>query len=283
MSRIDSHQHFWRYDEQAYGWMSDRHGAIRKDFMPDDLQPLLRRNGFDGSIAVQARQTLQETEWLLELADLNPEIKGVVGWVDLRASDVDRQLERYAAHPRFVGVRHVLHDEPDDAFMSGADFRRGIAALERFRLTYDLLLYPKHLKQAAMLAKAFPNQPFVVDHLAKPAIASGGLSPWREQLAELAAYPNVYCKASGMVTEAEWGQWEEADFAPYLDVVFSCFGTDRVMIGSDWPVCTLSGTYDRTMNIVASYAERFSPEDQALILGGNCARFYGIGNEEHSI
>lgn len=275
--RLDAHQHFWQYNEQDYSWMSEQHKGIKADFMPENLKPLLQYSGFDGSVVVQARQTLQETEWLLSLAGQYPEIKGVVGWVDLCSPDIGEQLKRYAANPLLKGVRHVVHDEPDDAFVLRPDFMNGIAALEQYGLTYDLLLFPKHLPYAAQLVKSFPNQMFVLDHLAKPDIANKTYSPWNDHLAELATYPNVYCKLSGMVTEAVWGKWDEQDFVPYLDTVFGCFGTERVMIGSDWPVCTLSGTYERTMGIVMNYIEGLSVEEKSLVLGGNCARFYRIG------
>ncbi|ACT02204.1 amidohydrolase family protein [Paenibacillus sp. JDR-2] len=276
--RIDSHQHFWMYNERDYGWMSAQHEAIQADFLPEHLKPLLLQNGFDGSIAVQARQSLQETEWLLSLADRFSEIKGVVGWVDLCSPEIDRHLEQYGNHPLLKGVRHVVHDEPDDRFLLREDFRNGIAALEKYGLTYDLLLFPKHLPYAAELVEMFPNQPFVLDHIAKPDIANKGFEPWAQDLARLAAYPNVCCKLSGMVTEAKWGNWQENDFAIYLDTVFQCFGIERLMIGSDWPVCKLSGTYEQTINIVRRYLEAFTEEDRSLVLGGNCARFYGINS-----
>ncbi|MCM3626056.1 amidohydrolase family protein [Paenibacillus glycanilyticus] len=275
--RIDSHQHFWIYNERDYDWMSEQHKAIQTDFLPEHLKPLLRQIGFDGSIAVQARQSLQETEWLLSLAEQYPEVKGVVGWVDLCSPEIGQQLERYGSHPLLKGVRHVVHDEPDDRFMLREDFMNGIAALEKHGLTYDLLLFPKHLPYAVQLVERFPNQPFVLDHIAKPDIAGKGFSPWAQALTRLASHPNVYCKLSGMVTEAAWGIWKEEDFVVYLDAVTRAFGTDRVMIGSDWPVCTLSGTYEQTMNIVKHYVEALTDEQQSLVLGGNCARFYGIG------
>ncbi|EFM09971.1 amidohydrolase 2 [Paenibacillus curdlanolyticus YK9] len=274
--KIDSHLHFWSYDEHEYGWMSEQHACIKSDFLPKHLKPLLDRIGFDGSICVQARQTLQETEWLLALADQHPIIKGVVGWVDLCAPDIVDRLGAYAANPLLKGIRHIVQDEPDDAFLLREDFQRGIAALQPFGLAYDLLLFPKHLPYAVELVMKFPNQLFVLDHIAKPDIANRQFEPWRHDLAALAAHPNVYCKVSGMVTETTWAQWDEEDFTDYLDAVFACFGTGRVMIGSDWPVCTLSGSYERTMNIVLNYVKRFSLEEQALVLGGNCARFYGV-------
>jgi L-fuconolactonase len=247
---------------------------LKQDFLPHDLKPLLDSIQFDGCIAVQARQSLEETRWLLELAEQYSFIKGVVGWVDLRSDRLTEQLQRFAQHPKLAGVRHVVHDEPDDHFMLRPDFRRGIAQLLDFNLTYDLLLFPKHLKPACQLVKEFPQQAFVLDHIAKPKMAERLLSPWKEDLYELAAFPNVYCKLSGMVTETNWKQWQPVDFHPYLDVVLKAFGPDRLMIGSDWPVCTLSGDYKSVMNIVTNYL----PEE--AILGDNCARFYQIPKEE---
>jgi L-fuconolactonase len=251
--------------------------ALKQDFLPDDLKPLLDSIQFDGCVAVQARQNLEETRWLLELAEQYPFIKGVVGWVDLRSDRLSEQLRRFAQHPKLVGVRHVVHDEPDDHFMLLPEFRRGIAQLLDFNLTYDLLLFPGHLKVASQLVKEFPQQPFVLDHLAKPKIAERLLSPWKEDLHQLATFPNVFCKLSGMVTETHWNQWQPADVHPYLDVALETFGPTRLMIGSDWPVCTLSGNYESVMNIVTNY---LSNESKKAILGDNCARFYQIPAEE---
>lgn len=274
--RIDSHQHFWHYSPAEHTWMSADMAALKRDFLPEDLAPLLEATGYDGCVAVQARQSLEETRWLLELADAHPFILGVVGWVDLRSEALPEQLESLAKHPKLIGVRHVVQDEPDDQFMLRSDFRRGIASLREFSLTYDLLLFPKQLPAAASLAAEFPDQPFVLDHIAKPAIAEARLSPWREDLRELARLPNVHCKLSGMATEAKWKQWQLADFRPYLDVIVDAFGPERLMIGSDWPVCTLSGDYAATMNIVEDYARQLPVEAQAGILGENCARFYHL-------
>ena len=223
--------------------------------------PLLAKIHFDGTIAVQARQMVEETEWLLQLADWHDFIKGVVGWVDLRSPAIATQLERFSKHPKLVGVRHVVHDEPDDQFMLFPDFRRGIARLQEFHLTYDLLLFPRHLPVAVKLVGEFPDQPFVLDHIAKPAIREGQISPWKEHLQALAEFPNVFCKLSGMVTEAKWQQWRPEDFQCYLDIVVEAFGVERVMIGSDWPVCTLSGDYESTMRIVMDYTRQFPADD----------------------
>jgi L-fuconolactonase len=274
--RLDSHQHFWKYSPVDYSWISDRHAVLKRDFLPSDLQPLLGALGFDGSVTVQARQSLEETRWLLELAEQHAFIKGVVGWVDLRSEQLREQLETFAPHPKLVGVRHVVHDEPDDQFMLLPEFRRGIAQLQEYGLTYDLLLFPRHLPVAVELVREFPAQPFVLDHIAKPGIAGGLVSPWREDLQELAQFPNVFCKLSGMVTEAKWNGWRPEDFYPYLDVVFEAFGPKRLMIGSDWPVCTVAGEYQRVMHIVIDHLKKFPEQVQAEVLGENCALFYRI-------
>jgi len=277
---LDSHQHFWKYDRAQHVWMTDAMDVLRRDYLPGDLEPLLQAAGFEGTVAVQARQMVEETEWLLGLAKQYDFIKGVVGWVDLRSPKLREQLEKVTADPKLVGVRHVVHDEPDDDFMLRPAFREGIAQLAEFNLTYDLLLFPRHLPVAVKLVREFPERPFVVDHLAKPAIRDVGVSPWQEDLRRLAEFPNVCCKLSGLVTEAKWKQWQAGDFHRYLDIVIAAFGTDRVMIGSDWPVCTLSGDYASTMRIVTDYAQQFSARVRNDIFGGNCARFYHLNPTE---
>ena len=274
--RIDSHQHFWHYEAAEYPWIDDDKTLLKADYMPDDLAPLMAANGIDGTVAVQARQNLRETEFLLELADSNDFIRGVVGWVDLRADDIAAQLERLAPHPRMVGVRHIVHDEADDRFMLGGSFLDGLALLNQTKLTYDLLLYPRHLRVAIDVVKRFPQQPFVLDHISKPFIKDGILEPWASEIRELASYDNVWCKVSGMVTEAAWKTWTQDDYLPYLDVVFDCFGIDRLMFGSDWPVCTLSGSYSEVVGIVRSYIEALSDEDKDKIMGANATAFYGL-------
>jgi L-fuconolactonase len=271
--RLDAHQHFWKFDQAQYPWIQPE-WPIRRDFLPDDLAPLLGHSGIDGCIAVQARQTLEETQWLLELAKENRFLKGVVGWVDLRSDHIEEQLGVLAQNPKLVGVRHVVQDEPDDRFMLGAEFMRGIAALAQFHLTYDILITPRQLPAAIELVKSFPKQAFVLDHIAKPFIRQGALSPWREQICELAKSQNVFCKLSGMITEADWALWKPADFAPYLDVVFEAFGADRLMFGSDWPVCLLAAPYHRVFSIVEDWLVPLKPRQRHRILGENCKRFY---------
>lgn len=274
--RLDAHQHFWKYTPAAYEWITDEMAELKRDFLPQDLKPLLAASGFDGSIAVQAQQTVDEALWLLELAAHNSFIKGVVGWADLCSSKVRAQLQQLATNRHFVGVRHIVQGEPDDEFMLRPDFRRGIAQLAEFGLVYDLLLYPRHLPVATKLVKEFPRQTFVLDHIAKPSIAAAQIEPWDRQIRELAQCLNVSCKLSGMVTEARWKQWARDDFRLYLDIVFEAFGADRLMIGSDWPVCTVSADYKSTMGIVTSYIEQLSPRERDGILGENCARVYGV-------
>jgi L-fuconolactonase len=274
--RVDSHQHFWRYSATEYPWMTEPLAALRRDYLPEHLHGHLEDHGMAGSIAVQARQSLAESRELLDLAAHHPSIKGVVGWVDLRSEAVARQLEEFAPNSRFVGVRHVVQDEPDDNFMLRADFQRGIALLKQFDLAYDILIYPRQLPAAIELVTKFPEQPFVLDHIAKPMIKSHTMSPWQEQIRDLARRPNVHCKISGMVTEAAWGQWEDEDFRPYLDVVFEAFGVGRLMYGSDWPVCLLSAGYEHVFNLVRDYVRKLPQPVREKILGENAVEFYGI-------
>jgi len=241
-----------------------------------NTSPLLDSGGIEGTVAVQARQTLDETEWLLQLADNYSLIKGVVGWVDLRSPKLRGQLELFCAHPKFRGVRHVVQDEPDDRFMLREDFVRGLGMLAEFDLTYDILIFPRHLPVACELVARFPDQRFVLDHIAKPFIKDQKVTPWDGDIRRLAAFPNVFCKVSGMVTEADWHQWQPADFRPYLDVVFAAFGSRRIMFGSDWPVCTLAGTYADVLEIVSDYVQQLSEEEQADVWGETARRFYGL-------
>ena len=275
MRKIDAHQHFWKYTPDEYPWMQPD-WPIRRDFLPPDLEPLLKANGFEACIAVQARQTLEESRWLLGLAQEHPFIAGVVGWVDLRSPRVGEQLTEFAENPKFVGVRHVVQDEPDDEFMLKAEFQCGIARLRSFNLAYDLLIYPRQLPAATRLAARFPNQRFVLDHIAKPPIKEGKLEPWATHIRELARQPNVWCKLSGMVTEATWRKWRSEEFRPYLDVVWEAFGEDRLMAGSDWPVSLLSSGYDETMGIALDFLEEFQPPTRMKLLGSNAAKAYQL-------
>jgi L-fuconolactonase len=276
MLRLDAHQHFWNYSPAEYGWINEKMAVLKRDFLPQDLKPLLDQQEFDGSIAVQARQSLEETLWLLDLAEQNDCVRGVVGWVDLCSPVLLEQLSALETRKKLVGARHVVQDEPDDQFMMRSDFRRGIANLAAFGLVYDLLLCPRQLPAAVKLVREFPEQKFVLDHIAKPEIANRSLEPWGRDLRELAKNPNVFCKLSGMVTEARWCDWMPDDFKPYLDTVLDAFGPSRLMIGSDWPVCTLSSSYSDTVGIVLNYVSQLSHDERAGILGGNCSRIYCI-------
>ncbi len=275
--RVDAHQHFWRYDPAEYGWIGEGMERLARDYLPADLAPLLAAQGIDGSVAVQARQTLEETRWLLELATKHPAILGVVGWVDLRSSDVGEQLREFAGNPRFVGVRHVVQDEPDVRFLLGEAFVRGLQQLHGFGLTYDLLLFQPQLPAAVELVAMMPEQPFVLDHLAKPLIKAGSLDPWQADIHALARHPHVSCKLSGLVTEAAWQGWQRSDFTPYLEVALDAFGPNRLMMGTDWPVCLLAAEYPDVVGIVTDFISRLSDSEQALILGGTASRFYRLG------
>jgi L-fuconolactonase len=275
--RIDAHHHLWQYNRQEYGWIGPGLEALARDFLPADLAPLLAAAGIDGTIVVQARQSLAETQWLLELAGRYPFIKGVVGWVDLQSPDLAEQLARFAPARKLRGVRHVVQDEPDDAFMLRPAFLQGIGLLASFNLAYDILIYPRHLPAACELARRFPNQRFVLDHMAKPCIKAHLLAPWDEGIRRLAAFPNVTCKLSGMITEADPQNWRYEDFVPYLDVVYAAFGPTRLMIGSDWPVCTVAASYEQTLEIVRRYLAQFPAAAQAAVLGENAAWIYQTG------
>jgi L-fuconolactonase len=277
---IDSHQHFWQYDPAEHTWMSAEMPGLKRDLLPPDLKPLLDANGISGTVAVQARQSLAETEWLLALAAQYPFILGVVGWVDLQSPSVGEQLRRFAANPRLVGVRHVVQDEPDDQFMLRPAFLRGLEALGAFDLAYDLLLFPRHLPVAAQVVQQFPRQRFVLDHIAKPFIKAGRLAPWDEELRALAHFDNVTCKVSGMVTEAAWSQWTPEDFKPYMDVVFDAFGASRLMFGSDWPVCTLAAHYHEVVGLVRDYLQALPSDAGARVMGQNAIDAYHLAAQK---
>jgi L-fuconolactonase len=274
--RIDTHQHFWKYNDRDYGWMSAAMDKLRSDRLPIDLFPLMKTAGIDGTVAVQARQSLEESEWLLQLAAEHSFIRGVVGWVDLGSERVVEQLEQFSRHPKFRGVRHVVHDEPDDRFMLRPAFLDGLSQLKRFGLTYDLLLFPRHLPVACEVVKRFPEQLFALDHIAKPPVRTGNVGPWSQDLRRLAAFPNVFCKISGLVTEANWNSWKPQDFAPYIEVVLDAFGSQRLMIGSDWPVCTLAAEYRTVIELSLGYIKQLSATEQHAILEDNPRQFYSI-------
>ncbi len=273
--RIDSHQHFWKFDPVRHSWIDSSMQNIAKDFLPKDLKPLLETNLMDGCIAVQADQSEIETQFLLRLAEENSFIKGVVGWVDLSAEDLSKRLEVFSKNPLFKGVRHVLQAEKE-GFMLKDQFLRGISELKNFNLTYDILIYPNQLEEARLLIEKNPDQPFVLDHLAKPYIKQQKIRNWASDIKELAKYKNVYCKLSGMVTEADWNHWQFENFKKYLSVAFDTFGSDRLMFGSDWPVCLLAGSYEHVLKIIDLFIENLELEEKNNIMGGNACNFYNL-------
>jgi L-fuconolactonase len=272
---IDTHHHFWHYREEEYGWIDDSMEVLKRDYLPADLEAEITGAAVTGTLVVQARQVIDETRWLLELAGRNPFIRGVIGWVDLRSPRLKEQLERFSGNRKLVGVRHVIQDEPDD-FMLQPAFLRGIGMLEDYQLVYDLLLFPRHLKLATALVSTFPRQRFVLDHMSKPAIRSGIMEPWRRDLEALSKQPNVWCKVSGLVTEADHQKWKFEDFIPYLEVVFNTFGTDRIMLGSDWPVCRLAGEYREVMDIPAEYMVHMDEADIRKVYRENAVQCYRL-------
>jgi L-fuconolactonase len=274
--RIDTHQHFWQYNKREYTWMSDDMDRLRRNFLPADLEPLMREAGIQGTVVVQARQTIEETAWLLNLAEKHSFIQAVVGWIDLCSDAAIAQLEKFAVNPKFRAVRHVLHDEPDDYFMLRPEFLSGLSHLRRFGLTYDLLLFPRHLPVACQVVARFPEHTFVLDHIAKPTIRTKEIEPWARDLKMLATFPNVACKISGLVTEASWDSWRAEDFDSYLEVVLEAFGPNRLMVGSDWPVCTVAANYSQVIGIAERYAARFSMEEQHTIWEVNPNKFYSV-------
>jgi len=274
--KIDSHQHFWLYDPEDYIWITEELAVLKKNFTPSELKPLLDEAGMDGCISVQARQNRIENEFLLKFSEKLGFVKGVVGWVDLQADDVEKDLEELSERAKFVGLRHVIQDEPDDRFILGQKFMAGIGLLEKFNLTYDILVLEKHLPYTVEFAQKFPNQKFVLDHMGKPGVKDGRIDEWKAGVEKLAKLENVYCKLSGLVTEADWAKWKEKDFIPYMDTVMEAFGATRVMVGSDWPVCTLASKYSSVIDIAKRYVEKLSSSEQEAVMGGNAARFYGI-------
>ncbi|WP_424494695.1 amidohydrolase family protein [Salinimicrobium sp. GXAS 041] len=273
---IDSHQHFWNYDPAKYSWINDSMHKIKKDFLPSDLAPVLQKNGIGGTVAVEAFHSEKETEFLLDLASEFPFIKAVVGWVDLYSENVGSRLKMFSKNPVFKGVRHTVYDEKGE-FLTENLFQKGIAALGKFGLTYDLLIFEHQLPGAIELMKKFPKQRFVLDHMAKPRISPDGPSEeWTSNIRTLAENKNVFCKVSGLVTETPGFHREIRDFIPFLDVVVDAFGEDRLMFGSDWPVCLSAADYEDTMAIVRDYFAAYGEESMRKLLGGNAARCYRI-------
>ena len=273
---IDSHQHFWIYETEKHAWIDDEMKAIRKDFLPENLKSIYQENGIDGCVAVEADQTEAETIFLLDLADKNDFIKGVVGWLDLRASNIESVLEKYSRFPKLKGLRHLVQAEADHNFMLRPAFLNGIAALEKHNLTYDILIFPHQLGAALELVRRFPNQKFVIDHIAKPYIKDGFYDGWATLMKAISSYSNVYCKLSGMITEADYNHWTPEQIEPYMQLVLDTFGTKRILFGSDWPVCLVAGNYTKTKELVTNFIAKLTLEDQAAIMGGNAMQFYNL-------
>jgi L-fuconolactonase len=276
MKVIDAHQHFWQYDPIKDAWITSDMQVLRKNYLPDELWPELQANGVEGCIAVQADQSEAETLFLLELAREHYFIKGVVGWVDLQSESIEEHLARFSGYQKLCGFRHILQGESNRALMLTPAFKRGIAALARYNYTYDLLILPDQLAYTNRLVAKFPDQKFVIDHIAKPPIKAGDIQAWRKDMKQLASYPNVWCKVSGLVTEADWQHWSHDTFKPYLDVVFEAFGSDRLMFGSDWPVCLLGGSYREVKGILDKYLASFSSDEQEKVWRVNAIRFYNL-------
>ncbi len=279
MLKIDSHQHFWKFDRVRDSWITDDMAVIQHDFLPEDLHPILLQNDFNGCVVVQTDQSEAENNFLLANAEKYDFIKGIVGWVNLQATDIEDRLAYYSQFEKMKGFRHVLQGESNRALMLKPEFKRGIEKLRQFGFTYDILIYPDQLRYILEFVTAFPNQPFVIDHLAKPYIKSKMIDEWKRDIEAIACHPNVYCKVSGMVTEAEWKGWRKEDFRPYLDVVFESFGIDRVMFGSDWPVCQISATYSEVVGIVGDYISKLSKDEQDLFWGLNTSSFYKLNHQ----
>ena len=276
MLQIDSHQHFWYYEPLRDGWITEEMSVLKRNFLPDQVKGLLNQEGLNGCVAVQADQSEGETEFLIGLAREDKFIKGVVGWVDLMSDQLEERLTYFSQHAVVKGFRHILQAEKDRAFMLRPAFKKGITALQQAGFTYDLLVYPDQLSYVLELVRSFPGQPFVLDHLGKPDIKKGTLEKWRRNILEIGRHPNVYCKVSGMVTEADWKGWKAEDFTPCLDAVTEAFGTDRLMFGSDWPVCLLAASYSQVAELVKKYFASYGKEARSAIMGANAVRFYHL-------
>jgi len=275
-TRIDSHQHFWQYNTVRHSWITEEMSLLKRDFMPENLDEERKANNIQSTVAVQADQSEEETLFLLQLGQRNSSIAGVVGWVDLCSPHAAKRLKFFSQFDKLCGFRHIAQDEPDDHFLVRPNFLRGIALLREFGFTYDILIYPEQLPAALELVSQFPEQKFVLDHIAKPEIKARSRAGWAVLMQNIAAKPNVYCKLSGLVTEADWKNWKKEDFRPYLDIVFGAFGPKRLMFGSDWPVCLLAASYKQVLEIIEDYVQDFAADIQDKIFGGNAAEFYQL-------
>jgi len=276
MKRIDSHQHFWKFDSVRDSWINDEMKVIQKDFLPGDLEPVLLKNNFDGCVVVQSDQSEEENTFQLHNAEEFDFIKGVVGWVDLQARNIEERLQYYSQFKKMKGFRHVLQGEPVRDIMLVPAFMNGVGVLKKYNFTYDILIFPDQLQYIPRFIAAFPEQLFVIDHIAKPEIKKLQMDNWKKDIAAVAKFENVYCKISGMVTEADWRNWKREDFKPYLDVIVECFGMNRIMFGSDWPVCLVAASYGEVVGIVEDYFSTFSKDEQRNFFGLNATHFYKL-------
>jgi L-fuconolactonase len=272
---IDSHQHFWNYDSVRDSWIDDSMSIIRKNFLPKDLEPILNENGVDGCIAVQADQSEIETQFLINCARSNSFIKGVVGWIDLTSDNIDNRLEHFSINPCFKGLRHIVQAEKKN-YLLRKDVQHGISKLKKYNLTFDLLIYPHQIMNAVELVKKFPDQTFILDHIAKPNISKPISNEWKYGIKLLSENQNVSCKISGMVTETQNFKFNNNDFRPFLDIIFNCFGTERIMFGSDWPVCLVAASYNQTIKIIHNYLENCSKKIIDNIMGNNAIKIYNL-------
>jgi L-fuconolactonase len=276
MQTIDAHHHLWRYTPAEYDWIDESMQVLRRDFLPKDLKAAMRSAGVDGTVAVQARQTLEETRWLLDLAETNDEILGVTGWAPIAGGDFPALMEEFEDRPKLKGLRHVIQSEKDENYILREDFNAGIRALAGSGLVYEILIYERHLPQTIQFVDRHPKQVFVLDHVAKPLIAAGIVEPWASRMRELGQRENVWCKVSGMVTEAEWNEWTPEKLKPYMDVAVEAFGPSRLIAGSDWPVCLVACSYDRWWHVLQEYFAGFSETERARVFGGNALEVYGL-------
>jgi L-fuconolactonase len=273
---IDAHQHFWKYSPQNHTWITEEMSAIRKDFTPADLEPIYNRNKIDGCVAVQVDQSEEENRFLLDLSAQHPFIKGIVGWVDFRAANISERLALYSSKKIMKGFRHIVQAEPDNRFLLGDFFTRGISRLKEFNFTYDILVYEHQLDQVEQFVGRFPDQLFIIDHIAKPGIKSKSIADWKKKMTAIGRYENVYCKLSGMVTEADWKKWKYKDLEPYMQTVLNAFSTRRLVYGSDWPVCLVAANYETQFGVVKQFIKSLSGDEQQMILGENAVRFYHL-------
>jgi L-fuconolactonase len=276
MLKIDSHQHFWTYNEEMTSWITPEMALLRRDFMPQDLASVLKGSKIDGCVVIQVNQGREENVFQLNNANNHDFVKGVVGWVDLQAADIYEQLQELSCYDKLKGFRHILQGEQDRALMLRPAFLHGIKALAKYGFSYDILIYPDQLMCVSELVARFPEQRFVIDHIAKPDIKEGNIDQWSAGIKALQSYENLFCKVSGMVTEADWTSWKAEDFEPYLDVVFETFGTKRLMFGSDWPVCLLASDYADVVSLAENYVSKLTTNEQSLFWGGNAIEFYNL-------